>query len=260
VVVGFRKMLVVDDSAKGTHKELVQLGRFSSCGRKWTVEEIEMTYDLENGLEPFQWNTDFAFSYGSRMSFVDYKTGLMFCDIFSCSPKLHYVKFPVPVTKVNFSFDDVEEVGAPIASYRTVGVCDGKIKFVSVDSCCIKAAGATIKTWTLCIPEMVWEEDSFLDVEHLWATTAFKASLLPRSIPRYPVVDAQNPDILHFVLLGPNYHDRVWIVTIDMKTATLKSCKNYRNAEKRDEYKGIFMYKPFLCSVLSKYTVGPPGN
>lgn len=256
MVVGFRKILVVDSTSKGAYKELVQLGRFCSDAGKWDVEEIELPCDDENGLEPFQWDAVFAFSYGNRMAFVDYKTGLMFCDIFSYSPKLQYVKFPVPVRKVNFSSDNVQEEGVPLDSYRTVGVCGGKIKFVSVDSCCSKTTGPTIKTWTLRIPEMVWEKDSILDVKHLWAT-AFKASRLPRWVPRFPVVDAQDPDILHFVLLGPNYHDRVWIVTIDMKTATLKSYKNYRNAEQRDEYKGIFMYKPFLCSVPSKYTAGP---
>jgi hypothetical protein len=260
MVVGFRKILVVDNTCKGARKELVQLGRFCSGAKKWDVEEIELPYDHDNGLEPFQWDAVFAFSYGNRMAFVDYKTGLMFCDIFSYSPKLQYVKFPVPVRKVNFSVEDNDqEEGVPIESYRNVGICEGKIKFVSVDSCCNKTTGPIIKTWTLCIPGMVWEKDSILDVKHLWAT-AFKASHLPLWVPRFPVVDAQDPDILHFVLLGPNYHDRVWIVTIDMKTATLKSYKNYRNAEQRDEYKGIFMYKPFLCSVLSKYIVGPSGN
>lgn len=243
MVVTFRKLLIVGDTSEDTDKELVEVGRFSKKDPLWRVQQIELPYDIKNGLEPFQWNTAFSFSYENKMCFVDYRTGLMFYDICEYSRELQFVKFPVPVIKVNLSDDNVEEVGAPIESYRTVGVCDGKIKFINVDS-------SRIKTWTLCIPDMRWVEEDSLIVSKL--LVALEASHLPLCVPRFPVVDAEDPGILHFRLWGPDYHDSVWLVSIEMKAQILISWKKYSKAEQHDDYIGMFMYKPFICGVLSK--------
>uniref|UniRef100_A0A0E0REJ7 DUF1618 domain-containing protein n=1 Tax=Oryza rufipogon TaxID=4529 RepID=A0A0E0REJ7_ORYRU len=135
----------------------------------------------------------------------------------------------------------------------TVGVSDGKIKFVDVDKCRSRPSAIVIRAWTLQMPQMVWKLDDVLDVNGLWGSASFKKYGLHQWVPEYPVVSLLDPHIVHFVLRQPIYHEQVWMITVDMRAKSVVSCKNYPNGEKGYEYKGLLFNPYYISSELSNW-------
>uniref|UniRef100_A0A0D9XXG2 DUF1618 domain-containing protein n=1 Tax=Leersia perrieri TaxID=77586 RepID=A0A0D9XXG2_9ORYZ len=246
-----RSSTIVEDLEEGsiTMKEVAKLSVLQCSADRdldnsWVVKKLAMPFDSDGDFGPNQWKSEIAFGYDDTMYWVDYNIGLIFCDdVFESSPKLQLIKFPLPVRKTRFGEHDPNDNRGQLESFRTVGVSNGKIKFVDVDNC----HSHIIRTWTLKMPEMVWELEDMLDVNDLWASESFKKYGLHQWVPEYPVVSLLDPDIVHFVLREPIYHEKVWMITVDMKAKSVGSCKNYSNGEKGDESEELVYTSGFIC-------------
>ncbi|OEL36306.1 hypothetical protein BAE44_0002673 [Dichanthelium oligosanthes] len=84
--------------------------------------------------------------------------------------------------------------------------------FVEGDDYCF-----TITTWTLRMPELEWEQDAVFELQELWSLPSYRDSPLPRTVLTFRVVDLQDDDVLYFVVKGPGFYDRAWMVTVDME-------------------------------------------
>ncbi|KAG2560567.1 hypothetical protein PVAP13_8KG097400 [Panicum virgatum] len=86
----------------------------------------------------------------------------------------------------------------------------------------------TIHTWTLSTDAMAWVMDGVVDAAELWALDAYRG--LPRVQLRYPVVSADDPHAICFVVEG----DGVWLIMLDTGSKTLQSVERY--TEDEDEW------------------------
>uniref|UniRef100_A0A0E0MKA9 DUF1618 domain-containing protein n=1 Tax=Oryza punctata TaxID=4537 RepID=A0A0E0MKA9_ORYPU len=213
----------------------------------WVVKKLALPPFDSGGLS--QWRSEIAFSYGGKVYWADYNIGLIFCDVLESLPKLQLIKFPFPDSKFQLVFHvSTHNNCGPIKSFRTVGVSDGKIKFVDVDKCHSRPFAIVIRTWTLQMPQMVWKLDDVLDVNDLWGSASFKKYGFHQWVPEYPVVSLLDPHIVHFVLRKPMYHGQVWMITVDMRAKSVVSCKNYPYGWKAYEYMGL-LFNPFFISI-----------
>uniref|UniRef100_A0A0E0BPT2 DUF1618 domain-containing protein n=1 Tax=Oryza glumipatula TaxID=40148 RepID=A0A0E0BPT2_9ORYZ len=219
---------------------------------RWVVKNLAMPFDSQGDFGPRQWKSNIAFAYAGKLYWADYDVGLIYCDVLESSPKLQLIKFPVPVRKFELGVSGPDDNCGNSESFRTAGVSNGKIKFVDVDNCRSQSFAVTIRTWTLQMPQMVWKLDDVLDVKQLWGSASFKKYDLHQWVPEYPVVSLLDPHIVHFVLHKHMYHDQVWMIAVDMRAKSVKSCKNYPKGEKEDGYKGLSFNIDFICSMLSK--------
>uniref|UniRef100_A0A0E0J7H5 DUF1618 domain-containing protein n=1 Tax=Oryza nivara TaxID=4536 RepID=A0A0E0J7H5_ORYNI len=201
--------------------------------------------DNNNSSSNSWWSSQIAFSHGGKVYWASYNIGLILCDVLESLPKLQLIKFPFPESEIQLLFHVKTDNCGPTASFRTVGVSDGKIKFVDVDKCRSRPSAIVIRAWTLQMPQMVWKLDDVLDVNDLWGSASFKKY-------EYPVVSLLDPHIVHFVLRQPMYHEQVWMITVDMRAKSVVSCKNYPNGEKGYEYKGLLFNPYYISSELSK--------
>ncbi|XP_052138836.1 uncharacterized protein LOC127757377 [Oryza glaberrima] len=228
----------------------------NSSSSSWVVKKLALPpfdsdYGGHSGLIS-KWSSQIAFSHGGKVYWASYNIGLIFCDVLESLPKLQLIKFPFPESEIQLLFHVKTDNCGPTASFRTVGVSDGKIKFVDVDKCRSRPSAIVIRAWTLQMPQMVWKLDDVLDVNDLWGSASFKKYGLHQWVPEYPVVSLLDPHIVHFVLRQPMYHEQVWMITVDMRAKSVVSCKNYPNGEKGYEYKGLLFNPYYISSELSK--------
>ena len=72
---------------------------------------------------------------------------------------------------------------------------------------------------------MAWVMDGVVDAAELWALDAYRG--LPRVQLRYPVVSADDPHAICFVVEG----DGVWLIMLGTGSKTLQSVERYTEEE-----------------------------
>ncbi|CAN6380746.1 unnamed protein product [Urochloa humidicola] len=172
------------------------------------------------------WNTDTVVPFADRLlCWVDLSCGILFCDVFEESPRLHFLSLP-------------KDPCYGRASNRNVCVTAGgaALKFVNIfPRCCCGGKGATatgclrslnaytINTWTLRVSDMEWVKDGTFHNTELWGLDAYYDDRLPRLVPNYPVVSMDEPHIIYFQLSDEDGYDgNPWLIMVDMKSKTLR--------------------------------------
>ena len=208
------------------------------------------------GLDPLCWEADAVFAFRGLMCWADYHRGILFCDVAADHPELRYVRFPGIEIHNDFS----NGRGAP-EEYRTAAVSHGRLWFVDVDDGCFRTSSTfpatfTVTTWTLRTPELEWVKEHTLCLSDLWSHWKYRRSPLPGSVPRFPIVDMQQADVLHFVLRESFDATMHWTITVDMKNWwCLMAYAPYQNEteepEADEDVSNMFGDIPLVCC---KYT------
>jgi hypothetical protein len=254
VVAAIRTFVRVDRSEERTGGEdaamegVAKLGILSpTTNNEWEEKELAMPRDPL--LNPLKWDADAVFPFypsgagAAAICWACLIAGLLICDDVY-SPTLRFVPFPVPVKGHR---------GHQLI-FRNAGVSGGLVRFIDIDNSRAKRPGFSVTTWTLLTgPETRWRRDAVLNADDLWETAAYRESRLPRRVPAYPTVDRQDPDALHVALVGRRLQDRAWMLTIDMKTKTLKTYMKYRNGVECANFKDIFYGTHYVSSDLPKH-------
>ncbi|CAN6281051.1 unnamed protein product [Urochloa humidicola] len=275
VVANMRTHIDVVDVSTMREREVevavLWLYKSSSATGQWETKQLAMPYNPEKGLVEFQWNTDTVFSSRGFICWVDFHRGILYCDVFSPDRhELGFLRFPgIEMWRGDREFPNV---------YRTVSICWGNLKFVDIDDGRFRSTGrddednvgfgsddeeshendnydgCTITTWTLKMPEFEWEEDASLLVQDLSSLPSYQDSPLPRAVPRFPIVDMQENNILHFILNVPGFLGKAWMVTIDARNKSLVQYALYENPiEAKDcgyDLSNVFLDIPFVSTQL----------
>ncbi|CAL4994946.1 unnamed protein product [Urochloa decumbens] len=175
------------------------------------------------------WTTDTVVPVADQLlCWVDLTCGILFCDVFEESPRMQFLPLPMDPCYGR-------------ASNRNVCVTAGgaMLKFVNIfPRCCCGGKGATltgclcslnaytISTWTLRMSDMEWVKDGMFHNTELWGLDAYYDERLPRIVPTYPVVSMDEPHTISFLLCDEHGYDR-WLITVDMKSKTLRSATPY---------------------------------
>lgn len=198
---------------------------------EWSVERPNfIDAEIQDSELLSSWRSHVVVSAGDGfMYWVDFRCGLIFCNVYDETPVLGYVQLPA-----------VEEAD-PLSCrgpHQNVSVTsDGVVKFVSVQPrCCCGSSGVThcrhsanaytVRIWSLKMDGMVWEMDGMVDSTELWGLDTYKS--LPRVQLARPIVSMDEPHIIFFILCerfySKDYGDRtVWLVLVDTKRKTIRS-------------------------------------
>ncbi|CAL4944796.1 unnamed protein product [Urochloa decumbens] len=251
---------------------VVWLYRPSSGTDQWETKQLAMPYAPREGIVEVFWHTDTLFSSRGFICWVDFHRGIIYCDVFSPDLELGFVRFP-----------GIEmwrgDRGSPNMN-RAVSICRGHLKFVDIDDGRFRSSGSdddvdfisdsddegcfcrddnydgcTIRTWTLRLPEFEWEEEAVLRLTDLSSLPSYQDSPLPRAVPILPIVDMEEDSILHFIVNGPGFYDKAWMVTVDMKNKSLVQYALYENPiETKDcsnyDLSNVFLEIPFVSTLL----------
>ncbi|KAL6658439.1 hypothetical protein ACP70R_004025 [Stipagrostis hirtigluma subsp. patula] len=163
---------------------------------------------------------------------VDYRSGLVVCDMAEESPKLRYVPLPVIPEDDFGSYED--NCGRNDRhSWDMCAAGDSAVRFVSIDPrcCCGHSPSRSVcpnsdelfavTTWTLALTTektMAWVKENKLDCEELWALPGYEG--LPRRLAEFPVVSSANPDVVCFMV---REDDEKWMVEIDTRNKAVLS-------------------------------------
>ncbi|CAM0874643.1 unnamed protein product [Alopecurus aequalis] len=216
-----------DDKTAPLEAELFRLFSSSSPasangGGQWeltlaTSRDSKVTFQDVVG-----WETHRVVPFAGYLCWADYSRGVLFCDVLHKAPALRYLRLPV---------DGMPPEDFPKFS-RTVCVTNNgeTMKFVKVvnnssNMCpaCKHRSGFTISVWTLMVvndSDMEWVEDVMITDNELWAMAGYDHDHLPRSVPQFPLVSMDDPNILYFVVSGRPAPSPC-IVTLDMKSRTV---------------------------------------
>ncbi|KAM0927793.1 hypothetical protein ACQ4PT_002067 [Festuca glaucescens] len=233
-------------------------------------------HQSNGGQFPTRWSTNDVLPLGGRfLCWVDYFRGLLLSDFSKVnSPALHFVPFPGK----QYAYDNIREPTRSFGgTFRSVSVSQGRIRFVHIDndfhdkdewnrcSDCSerkrRKLGTKITIWTL--KNMMdgggslrfeWEVHRVINLECLWAQIGYQDQGLPRHLPEFPVIAADDPDVLCCVL-REEYRGKEWMIMVDMKYAYLRSSTPCVN-EKPNSINS-FGYVPLVPSVISKYLQRP---
>ncbi|CAL4927756.1 unnamed protein product [Urochloa decumbens] len=255
VVANLRTHMDVVDVATMREVEVAVLWLYrssSSANEQWETKQLAMPYAPREGIVEVFWHTDTLFSSRGFICWVDFHRGIIYCDVFSPDLKLGFLRFP----GIEMWRGDRESPNMN----RAVSVCRGHVKLVDIDDegCFCRDDnydGCTITTSTLKLPEFEWEEEAALRLTDLLSLPSYQDSPLPRAVPILPIVDMEEDNILHFIVNGPGFFDKAWMVTVDMKTKSLVHYALYENPiEAKDcsayDLSNVFLEIPFVSTLL----------
>ncbi|CAN6309001.1 unnamed protein product [Urochloa humidicola] len=105
------------------------------------------------------------------------------------------------------------------------------------------------------MPEFEWEEEAALRLTDLLSLPSYQDSPLPRAVPISPIVDMEQDNILYFIVNGPGYFDKAWMVTVDMKNKSLLQYMLYENPIETKhcsayDLSNVFLETPFISTQL----------
>nr|TKW00864.1 hypothetical protein SEVIR_8G140100v2 [Setaria viridis] len=153
--------------------------------------------------------------------------------------------------------------GTSTICYRAVSVVDrGRaLKFINItrhDGIPFEAlkpgTGFTITCHTLVLGRgsMAWKEDYTVTSGELWEANT--PERLPRCILMFPQVDIDRPHVVHFLYIEFGYYARkkMWVVSIDMSTKTVKSFSLYING-----HEGLKTDDADLIDLIEQKSVSP---
>ncbi|CAM0877033.1 unnamed protein product [Alopecurus aequalis] len=260
----------------GSNPKFATLCVFSSETGTWRIitRRTPPPQRSNGGQFPAFWRTDDVLPFDGRfLCWVDYFKGLLLSDFSSkiTSPVLHFVPFP----GIQYTNDMIPSTMSRsfLARFRSVAVSQGRMRFVHIDndwherdhsfncSDCLERKrqklGSRITIWTM--ENMIenggnlrfqWEVHRVINLDCLWAQIGYQDQGLPRRLPEFPVIAADDPDVLCCVLREEEFRGKTWMIMVDMKYAYLRACTPYNN----------FRDVPLLPSVSLKTLNRPTGN
>ncbi|KAL6658441.1 hypothetical protein ACP70R_004027 [Stipagrostis hirtigluma subsp. patula] len=191
------------------------------------------------------------------MCWVDYRSGLVMCDMAEESLKLRYVQLPI-ITEDEFG--PYENYCGPNIreSWDMCAVGDSAVRFVSIDPrcCCGHSPSRSacpnsyklfaVTTWTLALTmdkTMEWVKENKLDCEELWALPGYEG--LPRTLVEHPVVSSANPDVVCFIVREDGED---WKVEVDTRNKAVLSTAHWTNAPQEAWLVHVSAKLPWLTS------------
>jgi hypothetical protein len=237
----------------GDREEVADLLLYSSENNTWEAKRLNLPADARKEYANSRWRTDAVFSSGGFACWADYHRGILRYDLSSDGSNLGIVRFP----GIGMWHDD-DGVPSRLRTVSVVGDDGGILKFVDVDNGRYRssksATGCTISAWILRTPELEWEKDATVQLDELWSLPDYKDSPLPRNVPAYPVVDRQDANLLHFILLEEDAE--TWMVTVNLKERSLISYDLEKNVIKH----ASFCNSKRICTDVCKYMSNLQGN
>lgn len=213
-------------TARHKEVELAELFRYSSATDLCELKPLAVPYDGD-ALKPFQRWADKVFAPdGWTMYWVDLHRGLLRCDVAAVNPELCFIRLEIEVWK-----DILNHSRTLPELNRTVGVCQGLVKFVDVDNGRFETRRQnnrfTVTTWVLnkvAVPGK-WAKVAVLRVnDELWTLPNFWDSPLPQSAPLCPMVSAKDIRLFYFILEDDKYYGcEDWMITFNMHQKLLLS-------------------------------------
>ncbi|XBI85188.1 hypothetical protein VPH35_093372 [Triticum aestivum] len=237
---------------------------------------------------PYLWSTNDVLAFDGRfLCWVDYFSGVLLSDFSDAdSPVLHFVPFPVKI-----EYPDEARVSRCFPGrFRNVSVSQGMIRYVHIDndfhetiySDCHsperpkrsreqRQLPKKITIWTLNMTmddhgnsKFEWEVHRVINLDCLWGQRGYEALGIRRRLPEFPILAADDPDVLCCLLRKKEFHGKAWLIMVDMNHGNLRSCTPYINRQSYcakcvDEVDPghDFPNIPLLPSVFSKYLERP---
>ncbi|CAN6362428.1 unnamed protein product [Urochloa humidicola] len=209
-------------------------------GGDWDIKRLPIVHH-DGGKLPKWPVLDAAVPVGDRfMCWVDYINGIFVCDMEveeTTSPKVVYAPLPVPPPVERWRSSERTHMQN---CRNLVASSPDTVSLVSVASrCCCGGPGKTecersrfafnVTTWSLTLSTegpMTWVKDGVLDCDEIWQLPNYGS--LPRVAPRYPIMSADNPDIVCFVICENNFciddpDETEWMIMIDTRRKELLS-------------------------------------
>ncbi|KAJ1274824.1 hypothetical protein BS78_05G090200 [Paspalum vaginatum] len=218
-------------------------------GSGWVLSRVPVVHREEEGGEEYaklqgRWRPEFEATVpvGNRfMCWVDSSDGFYLCDMAAAEEnrKLRYV--PAPVATASHRGNGRPESHRSLAAAGTDAV-----RFVSVAPRCCCGGGVgesscersrfafNVTTWTMnnlrttteADEPMKWFKDGVLDCDEIWQLPSY--GRLPRVAPRCPVVSADDPDIVCFMVCEAykciaGADETVWMVETNTSSKTIIS-------------------------------------
>uniref|UniRef100_K3YYX2 DUF1618 domain-containing protein n=1 Tax=Setaria italica TaxID=4555 RepID=K3YYX2_SETIT len=162
-----------------------------------------------------QWQNTAIIPFQRWLCWIDYKRGILFCDVSGkvLAPTVSFLWFP--------------EDKPSLTRTRKITMCGTIAGMSVVDHGPLKpGTGFTITCHTLVLAggSMAWKEDYTV-------TSGDLPDCYQRGIPMHPQVDIDRPHVVHFLFIeffGLAY-EKMSVLSIDMSTKTMVSCYLYMN-------------------------------
>ncbi|KAM3279000.1 hypothetical protein ACQJBY_046352 [Aegilops geniculata] len=277
------------------YSTFVELYVFNSKTKEWK-HFPEMPAPQPQGESntqfPILWSTKEVLASGRRfLCCVDYLNGVLLCDFSNLeSPVLHFVPFPggdgyseklqvMPFLVSKENHEKASLAKCLAARFRRVSVSQGMMHFVRIDGWRPRLERGQgqqqplqkITVWTLDIGDgskFEWKIHWGIKLDLIWAQDCFHALDIPRCLPEFPVVCANNPDTLCCLLRKEELSGQPWMIMVDMNQEDLQTSSKYINQqpynaacvnEKKpmEAHQIIFSNVPLLPTVFSEYLVRP---
>uniref|UniRef100_A0A0E0KKS5 DUF1618 domain-containing protein n=1 Tax=Oryza punctata TaxID=4537 RepID=A0A0E0KKS5_ORYPU len=134
---------------------------------------------------------------GDLVCWIDSAYGLLLRDVLSEEPTLRHMPLPNGRTKVQD--DDMGALAlAELLKRRCIGLSDGKIRFLEIDS-----SGILIAVWTLALNDgdgTAWEHTSSIDLVSLRADESFQeVGLDPHRLPSLAAIHPTDSRVIFLV-------------------------------------------------------------
>ncbi|TVU04559.1 hypothetical protein EJB05_47674 [Eragrostis curvula] len=195
------------------------------------------------------------------LCWVDYCSGIIIAkNVLDKTPSLSYI--PLPHTPPSGCEHQLRSVCATVGGHL--------LKFIDtvVDQqpC---SSGFTIISYILIATEegsMEWKKETSMTSDEMWGLKA--PGRVPHEVPMFPLVNLENPDIIHFQLSEcTDYVDTVTLLTIDMSARSVVSVFTHIKGEQelRGEDADVAeartgLLQPFLLAMVPKFLLVRPVN
>ncbi|CAM0952084.1 unnamed protein product [Alopecurus aequalis] len=219
-------------------------------------------------MDVLGWKTHRVIPFSTYLCWADYNRGVLFCDVRHQNPELQYLRLPA-----------VDDDMPPREDYPeescSVCVTDGgntmmfvkvvKNSTTSICRNCNPGSGFNISVWRMHVIDsstMQWVENVVITDNELWdMVDCYHPGRLPRrSVPQFPVVSMDDPDILYFVLRVtpvPADEATACLVTLDIKGKKVLRCDGIRAFLSDDNFCSGFGFFPSnFTNYLMKHTQG----
>ncbi|XBH95572.1 hypothetical protein VPH35_086114 [Triticum aestivum] len=275
-------------SDTGNNPMLVELCIFNSEKGHWGTicnRPAPRPHDQSNVQFPFLWSTDDVLALDGRfLCWVDYFSGVLISDFSdTCSPVLHFVPFPGGKEY----HDDVRVERYFSGRFQSVSVSQGMLRFVHIDNdfherihgghrhLLERRQGQhprqKITIWDLnMMSKFKWELHRVIYLDSVWGSSGYQELHIPRRLPEFPIISADDPDIVCCLLREEEFHGEAWMIMVDMKQAHVQSCTPYINQQSCyaksvdvdvdvQARKSRFANVPLLPAVFSRHLERPTG-
>uniref|UniRef100_A0A0E0C4L1 DUF1618 domain-containing protein n=1 Tax=Oryza meridionalis TaxID=40149 RepID=A0A0E0C4L1_9ORYZ len=201
------------------YKHLAAVGA-AYDGGFWGTNWLPIRHAAGEDQDLCWWETDLVVPLGddSLLCWVDYLRGILFCDVFSPIPEFLYVW--LPVNPYPGSYDQELAMRGSMHVYRSVCVTkNGGMKFVDV---------ACFQKLLVFSDRLSWIKNASLDANVFFSLANDEVHLLPRIVPKFPLVDMEDPNAIYFSLpLEEGCNDKAALVILDMLRKTLRLRNSY---------------------------------